>query len=967
MAFKVSFIKNKQGRKEDRPVAGILSLLLSLFILTACPSVGPTCIDADEWGQSEDITIRIDPKKKFNPSGISVRSGEPLSVETSGVVDLCPTSVVVGAASTTHPITPARSGWQDSGQRVTVGERFVLLISATSGYTDRNGPQTSGKGLYAYIIPDNPTLTNSLAAATTDAARATANAAIAKDLSDKIAVANGEWWYGEANANAPATNRLAMDDSITCHKISPSTNCNSFFELWDNGTTGSGGSGFAGIAPVSGKLYFRYARTADARGMKSGESSPWKGAYRWAGSRCEACRQTTIMGACTGALMFYGACVAGWQAGCAGSNHLERAPGTGERPNADYRKSKCQEWYSVGSEKRTGGYWGNNGFDHFVDENSGKAPNGDDIYNGGTGYEISISHGCWGTHGKYMQMDIGSSSAVTVNSTTQTTCATGATACTVGAHGCTEGSAGCQVDRDPFSQAPITEAKFSVSAISKTNMNSSGVNPNGTFADPTLPPGFTRRGLYETPNPSYLGGAPASGELWFEILDTATEQSDANPNGAYYHDNEGSYDVRIKTTKVDTNISGLLNGIVNPMRKIIFGYCRDSASGVDQSKNTEAECFPKTTVDANGTTITGAWKPGITQRMYNVLVTNAMFVNSVRAAMVLVIVVYGMLFMMGMINDLKENVLKKIIKLAIISQLIGPNSWLFFNQYLFTVFIDGMNSLIGVLAGDFMGVGSAAANVTNPFAFIDATMSKFLNFSTLAKLLGLLFSSPLGIMYVILMLAGIFYFLLAVLRAAILYILSMLTISLLLVVAPIFISLMMFERTKGYFDNWIKSLINYLFQPVLVFTALSIFNVFVYSSIYTLLHYSVCWTDVISFKVDFGLGEVPISLFKFYMPDGGHDGGRILDSGMPIGFFMILIFIIITNAMLKFVNFMAELAAHLTTGAKDTALSGAAAASLSSSFAAGKKAIGVVKGGAGALAKKVASAKKGSGNKTARK
>ncbi len=266
-----------------------------------------------------------------------------------------------------------------------------------------------------------------------------------------------------------------------------------------------------------------------------------------------------------------------------------------------------------------------------------------------------------------------------------------------------------------------------------------------------------------------------------------------------------------------------------------------------------------------------------------------------------------------------------------------------------------MNSLIGMLAGDFMGAVSTVngtsigvANVTNPFAFVDGTMSKFMNGATLAKMLGLLFASPLGFMYVIIMIIGLVFYLFAVLKAAVLYILAMLTISLLLVVAPIFMTFMLFERTKEYFVNWLKSLINYLFQPVLVFTALAIFNVFVYSALYTLLHYSVCWKDV--FTIPMGIfGDIP--LFRFYLPESGHDGSPLLASGMPIGLFMILIFIIITDAMLKFIDFMAELAAHLTIGAKGTSLAGAAAMATQSGLnilkSGAGKAIGAARTGAG--------------------
>ncbi len=935
MTFKVSSVKKKISNRKGRPLLAMLAMLVSLFVLTACPAPGPSCIEADEWGQTENITVRIDPKKKFNPSGISVRSGEPLNMTISGVIDLCPVSQSLNKGSN-PAISPAVSGWQDSGITVTKDDKFVITVDGS--YYDRKGEQKLGSGLYAYITPD-----------------------VLTDDSPE----NSDWWYGKSSNSAPSSNRKAVDGDVCHPNPADPDECNPFFELYDNGTTGANGSGYVGVAPRTGKLYFRYARTASARGLDNsgdGDSrfSPWKGAYKWIEHDCNVCRQTTINLTCLSVSAIPGAypiCVAAWQGACANEKKLEYAVSNWSK----YTSSRCQEWYGPtagasdsvdGGEYRVDGYWGDNGYDHWVDENyiePHNASTGTTAYNNGAGYTITVSHGCPGTYGKYLQMDIGGSDAALVPVVPP----------------CPDNSrdigGACIVNG---TDERLYTAEFSVSPVTVTDLNSSGYNETGQSIG--LPAGFTSRGKYSSV-------VPGSGELWFEVKDTATEANTNYPQGAHYEDNLGSYTISVRTTKINTDISGLLNGFIEPIRKIIFGYCRISdnpaTTGINEAKLNsslnEEDCNKLGTPDA--------WQSGITQRMYSTLVTSTIFIDAVRAGLVLLVVIYGMYFMLGGVtDDTQDKFIKRVIRVAIIIQLISPGSWAFFNQYLFTFFIDGMNQLIAIIAGDFMGAVSlvdevsdtpVVADITNPFAFVDGTMSKFLNTSTLIKLSSLFFVFPIGPIYILCILGGMVFFLYAVVKAAILYALAMLAISLLLILGPIFIAFLMFDYTKAYFASWIKVLTSYLMQPVLVFTALSIFNVFIYSAIYTVLHFRVCWEPIFESNIPFGaLGNIHMVWFEFYKPVEGQDGNALLSSGMPIGFFMILIFIIIVNALVHLVDFMAELASHITAGTANLSLSKAAGEYLGSSMAALKGAaglaIGAAKGGGNVAGKGASNAAK---------
>lgn len=435
---------------------------------------------------------------------------------------------------------------------------------------------------------------------------------------------------------------------------------------------------------------------------------------------------------------------------------------------------------------------------------------------------------------------------------------------------------------------------------------------------------------------------------------------------------------------------------------------------VFDTRITSGEC-----VENGGTWVPNRqdWKPGITQKLYTKFIANSNFegtntanpfLNAVRASLLLYIVIFAFFYMLGMIETPQREFVVSIFRLAIIVQLIGPNSWEFFHSNLFTIFTDGMSELIMMVAGQFMGVmndvgdnnlidpitGKAVLDgtgvlppqmydeagelivdslgnpaygviteeqmrqvkvgVDDPFSFANQTIAMFFSPEVQKKLMGLLFSMfPIGIIYVIFIWWGMFTYVFAIIKAAILYILAMIAISLLLVVAPIFISFMLFKRTRDIFEKWIMSLVNFLFQPVLVLTALALFNVFVYSALYMTLHYDVCWGCVLHAEIPLpGLDAIRFCVFWGYTTWGGAEDGAI-----PMGFHLILILLIMTSVAYKMNDWMAKIAAELTTGDVATSLSKTAGAVTNQLYS------GVASVGQAAASKAMEKAKGAIGNK----
>lgn len=392
------------------------------------------------------------------------------------------------------------------------------------------------------------------------------------------------------------------------------------------------------------------------------------------------------------------------------------------------------------------------------------------------------------------------------------------------------------------------------------------------------------------------------------------------PWGVLYDDNIGRYKVDVVTTDFGrSGLSSFLNRLTNIFKDFFLG---DPGDPTDE---------------------------GIAETMYKDLIDNALgdngFVNGVRALLVLFIAVYGFMFMLGMIQDAKTDMSHTVIRVAIVVAAISPGSWEFFYSVLFQAIIEGMDNMIALVAADFMGsnitgdvnpiisdgtgiatntgvalveadgttpVTISADRETNPFAFIDSTLGMMFSQEARIKVWGLLFASPIGFLYVIAIIWGFYIYIFAILKAMILYILAMVVLAFLIGLAPLFIMFMLFSRTRDIFDGWVKQLINFFFQPVMVFTGLAIFNVFVVSVLYLLLHYTVCLKCVVQINLIF----TEVCLFGWYMPVDGTSF-----SSIPVAFSMIIIFIIVANSMLKMSDWMAKMSAEITSGVASTSLS----------------------------------------------
>ncbi|ACT69793.1 type IV secretion system protein, VirB6 family [Neorickettsia risticii str. Illinois] len=306
------------------------------------------------------------------------------------------------------------------------------------------------------------------------------------------------------------------------------------------------------------------------------------------------------------------------------------------------------------------------------------------------------------------------------------------------------------------------------------------------------------------------------------------------------------------------------------------------------------------TVDEYGRFSEGDDVAGAVGSVYKA-VAGSTLTMAVQASVVLYILVYGLAFLFGLVRTPQVDLIILLVKLGIVAVLFSPNSWKFFNENLFQLFVEGSGQLINYFSGDMNGVD---------FAFLDKVLGPFSTQENWLRIFSFLFSGGLGILYFFLILVGLIQIFMAMLKIIVAYVMSIVMVAILLCLAPIFLSMIFFKRTKSIFDNWIKNLAQVAVTPVITFAAFAVLTEVGLGIIYALFDFQICPRCVI---------EPDLVLFKFcllavYLPTSYDTGGIMVAQnagGMPIGISLVVSFIVISNAIVAFTSRAAILSSSI--------------------------------------------------------
>ncbi|HJD59902.1 MAG TPA: type IV secretion system protein, partial [Rickettsia endosymbiont of Omalisus fontisbellaquei] len=276
----------------------------------------------------------------------------------------------------------------------------------------------------------------------------------------------------------------------------------------------------------------------------------------------------------------------------------------------------------------------------------------------------------------------------------------------------------------------------------------------------------------------------AQAPLYFKIIDK------------FYDDNSGQYRLVIKSGVSDTRPDPL-QFLTDLIKGVLFG------------------------------------NDGIIKKTYQQIIDTPGYRMSVSAILTLYIMFTGFSFLIGNINLTHVELIVRILKVSIVSILLSTSkAWTFFHDYLFVFFIDGVQQILQIVN---------EASATGPGS--QSLLGLLISPQTLSKLFSLLFVDWLGFIYIILYMIALYFIFFLIFKATIIYLTALITIGMIIIMGPIFICFMLFNITRSLFENWLRQLISYALQPIILFAGIAFISMIIRSEVYSTLGFAVCKHD----------------------------------------------------------------------------------------------------------------------------
>lgn len=262
----------------------------------------------------------------------------------------------------------------------------------------------------------------------------------------------------------------------------------------------------------------------------------------------------------------------------------------------------------------------------------------------------------------------------------------------------------------------------------------------------------------------------------------------------------------------------------------------------------------------------------IAKNFFNGIIQQPNYTTAVNAAVLLYITIYGIMIVFNLAYHSTGEVVKRLVKIAIVWAVMSPNGWLFFSTFVTNPLIGGMNQLISqfTAAGGNAGIQAVCSGAPplpagcNPNDYVNpislnmlmGSMTLVFSLRFLLVLVSILFTSPaFGWIIALIIFWGIIEFILMLIGAIVTYVRSIVGIAFLFGLAPIFITFILFDRSKNLVQGYANAVLGFFFQPVLLFAFLGFYaTLFTNSLIAMLFKADYCYIpflDLVLFKVPF--------------------------------------------------------------------------------------------------------------------
>ncbi|MGL9757557.1 MAG: type IV secretion system protein [Wolbachia sp.] len=284
-------------------------------------------------------------------------------------------------------------------------------------------------------------------------------------------------------------------------------------------------------------------------------------------------------------------------------------------------------------------------------------------------------------------------------------------------------------------------------------------------------------------------------------------------HGCDYKKNEGQFSINLTTKELPVRtFSAIYNFFDKEVKTAFFGSSYKDTNAI-HSDTSPVKSLYQSFVASNRT-------------------------NTIRSTivslLVLYIVLYTLYYFFGLSHASIYEFLIICVKIGVITQLLNDNSWSFFYNNAFSIFVNAPKQLIEI--ANFRGTTS------NVFEFLDLPLNRFLSAHSVLLIVSLIFSGPLGVVSFCLVIWGLITVSLSMFNALFSFITSIAIVALLLSLAPLFIICLLFGYTRQMFHNWVKNLARFAIHPVVLLIFISLISQVMDYIVYSVFNFEVCPT-----------------------------------------------------------------------------------------------------------------------------
>ena len=420
---------------------------------------------------------------------------------------------------------------------------------------------------------------------------------------------------------------------------------------------------------------------------------------------------------------------------------------------------------------------------------------------------------------------------------------------------------------------------------------------------------------------SYMINGSASsqkGNVYFAVKVDAEYEDQLRKAGNI----ENYYTVHVWTSKKPPLFSTFFGYLQGILLHVLYGSVAPGEIGNQSSVGEISSVISQALDKTPGTSGHASQKIGAVQQIYKNQVVSVPFWTAVRALLTLYLMFSVLGYIMGVIQVTKYDLAVRIAKIAFILLLVSKGSWEFFNEHCFKIFTVGLSEVISAFNGYLGGDTS--------FAFLDSTLGLFLTSGFWVRMLALFGAGPVGWLMFIGLIWALWSFFLAMIRGIIMYLFVVVALAFLVTLAPLFITFMLFQITRGMFDAWIKMIVNFSLQPIILFASLAFLNQIIQVTVHGVTNYTACESCVLGFDITSSdpksPGKKDICVLPAMLPMGFSSDISISDRvreelsrtdigfmGLPFSVAMLFILILACKATREFGQ-IAEVMAHSISG-----------------------------------------------------